>query len=158
MFNKIYLVLLIIAFLVMGALTFYSYSWLQSIGRPDIAVDSFMFYSNFAWTLLWISFIVLAIFSCVLIFKNGWSWSLWVSFVYFAIFMTLQTFWLAPSLQGFKEANNLSESALTFTPILGAMTIIVLAIATFFTQFITFRLRDKMVDKDEPDLEEVAVE
>jgi hypothetical protein len=149
MLNKIYLVLLAIAVITMGFLTFYSYSWLNSIGSPEIAVENFNFYSNLGWSFLWISFLALIAYANILIFKEGRSLAIWISFVYFAIFITLQTFWLAPSFLSFQQANNLTDSNFTFTPLIGAMTVFVLAIAVFFNQFIVHRLRDKMVGEAE---------
>ena len=149
MLNKIYLGLLAIAVLVMSFFTYYSFSWLQSIGSPENAATSSSFYSGLGLNFLWISFLVLLVVANVIIWKKGESILLWVSFVFFAIFMTLRTFWLSPTLFSFEQANSLTDSSFSITPIIGAITIVVLAIAVFFNQFIVFRLRQKLTGNDE---------
>lgn len=145
MLNKIYFALLAIAVLVMGFFTFYSYSWLQSIGSPIVAADNFSYYYSISWSFLWLSFVGLVVFASILLWKKEKSWSIWSTFVYFAIFMTLQTFWLAPTFLSFKQNNSLAETSYSITPLLGALTIIVVAIAIFFNRFIILRLREKLV-------------
>lgn len=149
MLNKIYLGLLATAVLVMSFFTYYSFSWLQSIGSPEKAAENSSFYSGLGLNVLWISFLILLVVANVIIWKKGKSILLWFSFVFFAIFMTLQTFWLSPSLMSFKQTNALTESSFSITPIIGAMTICVLGIAVFFNQFIIFRLRQKLTGADE---------
>lgn len=149
MLNKIYLVLCAIAVLLSGFFTFYSYSWLQSIGSPEIAAENFSFYSGFGLSFLWITFLSLVIFANLLIWKNGKSISIWLAFIYFAIFMTLQTFWLAPSFLSFKQTHFLTDSSFTITPLVGALIIIVVAIAVFFNQFIILRIREKTIGNKE---------
>ncbi len=145
MINKIYLGLLIFAVLLMSFLTFYSYSWLQSIGDPKVAAENFTYFADLSWKLLWFSFIGLVAFANFLIWKNGKSWSIWASFVYFAFFIIIQTLWLAPALLSFEKLNNLTDSSFSITPIIGVMTVVVLAIAIFFNQFIMLRVREKTI-------------
>jgi len=144
MLNKIYLVILTVAILIGSFFTYYSYSWLQSIGDPKIAAESFEYFSGLGWSYLWASFLVLLIFSNLLIWKNGLSWSLWTSFVYFALFIILQTIWLTPSFLAFKKENGLAESNFSFTPFVGVFVVILLGAAVFGNQFLMFRLKDKL--------------
>ena len=149
MLNKIYFGLLAVAVLVMSFFTYYTNSWLHSIGSPENAATNSSFYSGLGLNFLWVSFLVLIVVANIIIWKKGKSILLWLSFVFFAIFMTLQTFWLSPTLQSFKQTNGLSDSSFSVTPIIGAITIIVLAIAVFFNQFIVFRLLQKVTGHNE---------
>jgi hypothetical protein len=142
MFTKIYLGLLAVACVISGFFTFYSYSWLQSIGSPEIAAENFEYFSRIGWPVLWLTFIILVLWSNFLIWKRGISWPIWVSYAYFAVFMIMQTLWLAPSLTAFKESNGLAQDGFSFTPFIGVMTILVLGIAVFCDRFIVLRLRE----------------
>ncbi len=155
MLNKIFIAVLAIAALIMLFFTIYSYSWLQSIGSPEIAISNFSFYSGIAWNFLWLSFVALVIFSAALIWKKGRSWSLWGAYAYFAAFVTLQTFWLSTAQQSFMETNNLVENSYSFDPVFGAVIIVVIAIATFFTRFILLQVRDKIKGNQD---KEIAVD
>ena len=148
MFTKIYLGLLAAAFVITGFFTFYAYSWLQSIGSPAIAAENFEYFSGIGWPVLWLTFIILVLFSNFLIWKNGISWPLWTSYAYFAVFMIMQTLWLAPSLNAFKESNGLTQDGFSFTPIVGVMTILVLGIAVFCDRFIVLRMRERFSGRD----------
>lgn len=148
MLNKIYFGVLAVAVLGMSFFIYYSYSWLQSIGSPENASVNSSFYSSLGLNFLWISFLALAIVANVIIWKKGRSILLWISYAFFAFFMTLQTFWLSPSILSFKQANSLTDSSFSVSPIIGAVTIVILAIAVFFDQFILFRLREKITGND----------
>ncbi len=144
MLNKIFLLLLLIAVSVMSFFTYYPFSWLHSIGSPEIAVENFNYYSNLGWSFLWISIIVLVVFANIVLFKTGKSLTIWLAYVYFAVFMVLQTIWLAPAFLAFMKANSLAESTFSFTPMIGVITIIILAFVVFFSRFIVLRLREKL--------------
>jgi len=87
MLNKIFLLLLAVSIIVMSALTFFSYTWLQSVDKPANVVANFEFYAGFAWTALWISSLILLIYANVLLWTNRSIWGLWSSFLYFAVFI-----------------------------------------------------------------------
>lgn len=144
MLTKIYFALLGIAVLVMTFFTFYSYSWLNSIGSPAIAAENFSYYSNLGLTFLCISFAALVIFAGYIIWNTAKNLSIWLSFVYFAVFMILQTFWLALTFSAFKKANGLAETSFTMNPIVGAVIIVVAGVAVFFAQYIIHKSRAKV--------------
>lgn len=148
MLKKIFLAILIISILITGFFTFYSYSWLGSVGNPEVTVENFTYFSQIAWSSLWISFIALIIYSAILIWNGGKSWSIWISFIYFSIFIILQTLWLAPSFWDYRKSMNLTEGNFSFTPIVGVMTIFVAGVVVFCVQYFTFRIKEKMFGKE----------
>ncbi len=151
MFSKIYLALLLIAIFVMGALTFFCYSWLHSIGDPKAVVQNFNNYAGISWTALWFSFIGLIVFANVLLWKDGKAWALWTSLLFFIVFIIVQTFWLDRAFFNFQQANDIKESSYFLKPFVGVAVSTITAIGVFFNQFIVLRLRDKMFGKDSPE-------
>jgi hypothetical protein len=86
MLNKIYLVLLGIAVLVVVFFTFYSWSWLQSIGEPLAVVENYRFWSSISWDFLWISAVVLLVAANAILWTHRTPWPMWTAAAYFAIF------------------------------------------------------------------------
>lgn len=144
MWNKIYLVALAIAVLMMGVLTYFSYSWLQSVTKPTDVVASFEYYSNFSWTFLFISSVVLLIVANVLLWLSRRAWALWTTLAYFSIFILLQTWWLNGAFLSYQKTNNLTESTFSFLGLGGTALCIIVAIGIFFDQFLVLRMRDRM--------------
>ena len=154
MLNKIFLLILAISIIAMSALTFFSYTWLQSVDKPANVAANFDFYSGFALTFLWISSLVMLILANVLLWTNRSIWSLWTTFLYFTVFVLLNIFWLSELFFAYKKANGLTEGAFSLTGIFGAILCIVVGVGVFFDQFIVTKLRDKTIGKPQ----EIAVE
>ena len=157
MFSKIYLALFAIAVLVMSVLTYFSYSWLQSISDPASVVQSFQTYSGLSWSALWISFVALLVFANVLLWKDRRAWALWLSLLFFAGFIVAQMFVVDQAYFTFQKENNLTEKTYFLTPILGVAICGIAAIGIFFNQFLVTRMRDKM-NGDKKTEEESVVE
>lgn len=154
MLNKIYLVLLSIAVLMMSILTYFSYSWVQSIGNPVEVVKNYELYSGISWTALWISFVALLIFANILLWKNRRAWALWTSLLFFTAFVVIQMFFVDQAFFNFQKENNLTEKTFFLTPVLGVAICVVTAVGIFFDKFLVTRMRDKMLGKEE----EISVE
>ncbi|MGI8788878.1 MAG: hypothetical protein ACR2HG_14140 [Pyrinomonadaceae bacterium] len=150
MWNKIYLIVLAAAVLIISVLTYLSYSWLTSIGSPLIAVDNYNHYSNLGWIFLWISAVILLVVGNVVLWTTRKPWALWTSLLYFAVFIVLQTFWLEESFFDFKQHNNLANGAFSLSPFLGVGLIVLAAIIVFFNQFLVKRLHEKMYPPAQP--------
>ncbi len=148
MLTKIYLVLLSVAVILMVALTYLSYGWLQSIGDPQNAIQNYQFYSGISWSVLWVCFLALVIVANVLLWKTRKAWALWASLLFFLTFIITQTFWLENAFFNFVKENTAAESKYFVTPFLGITISIVATIGIFFDQFILVRMRDKMLEKD----------
>lgn len=143
MLSKIYVLVLVVAILITGLLTFYAYSWLGSLSGPQSIVENHNFYSNLAWTCVWLSSIILLGIANAILWKTQKLWAMWASFVFFAAFVILQTFWLSPAFSNFLFNNNLQERGISFSPFLGIIICILAAIIVFFNQFIVLRMHEK---------------
>ncbi len=148
MLGRIYLVLLSVAVVVMGALTYLSYGWLQSIGDPQNAIQNYQDYSGISWSVLWVCFLALVIVANVLLWKTRKAWALWASLLFFVSFIIIQTFWLENAFFNFVKENTASESKYFIRPFLGITISAIATIGIFFDQFILLRMRDKLPSKD----------
>ena len=121
MWNKIYAVALAVGVLVMVALTYLSYGWLQSVTKPADVVTNFESYSSLYWTVLCISSLVLLVLANVLLWLTRRSWGLWATFAFFAFFVLLQTWWLNNAYLNYQKANNLTESTFSLLGLGGTL-------------------------------------
>lgn len=143
MLSKIYILVLVIAVLITGFLTFYAYSWFGSISSPESIIENHNFYSNLAWTSIWLSSIVLLAIANAILWQTRKLWAMWTSFAFFAVFVILHTFWLSPAFSDFQYRKNLQETSISFSPFLGIIVCLLAAIIVFFNQFIILRLHEK---------------
>ena len=157
MLSKVYLALLAVAILVMTALTYFSYSWLQSISNPINVVENYQTYSGISWSALWISFIALLVFANFLLWKTRRGWALWASLFFFVGFVVIQMFFVDQAFFTYQKENGLTEKSFFLTPVLGVAICGVAAIGIFFDQFLVSRMRDKMFGET-ADSEEVIEE
>lgn len=155
MWNKIYLALLAVAFVVMGFLTFYANSWLGSIGNPKDALAGYYHYTGLGTTILGISSLILLVIANVILWNTRRAWAMWVTFVYFTVFVILRTFWLEKSRYNFENSDSLF-----FTPVVGVIFVIAAGAIVFFNQLINLRLNDRMYPAKiaEPDPQSIEEE
>lgn len=158
MLSKIYLALLATTVLVMSALTYFSYSWLKSIGDPAYAIQNYQTYSGISWSALWILFIGLLVFANIVLWKDRKGWALWLSFLFFSGFVVIQMFFVDQAFFNFQKENNFTEKSYFLTPILGVLICAVAAIGIFFNQFLVIRMREKMFGNDQRETELIAEE
>jgi hypothetical protein len=144
MLNKIYLVLLAVAVLVMAFFTYYSWSWLQSIGSPLAVVENYDFYSEISWIFLWISGLVLLVIGNAILWTYRRSWAMWISAAYFAVFVLIKCFWLDPTFSSFRKINRLPEGGVILGPIAAVILCLVASGIVYFDQYIISRLAEKM--------------
>lgn len=150
MWNKIYLIILAAAILAMGVLLYLPFSWLQSIGAPAIVRDNYLYYSNISWMFLLVSSLVLLVAGNVVLWKTGRSWAMWTTLLYYAVFMVAQTFWLENSFFRFKQENNFTSGAVSWSPLSGAVLIALAAVIVFFNQYLVKRMLDKTYPPVQP--------
>ena len=150
MWNKIYLLMLAAAVLISIVLVYFAFSWLQSIGAPANVIENYSYYSNIAKIFLWISTVVLLILANVVLWKSRKSWALWTSLLYFAAFTVLETFWLERLFYQFKQASLPLSSGILWSPLLGVLLIVLMAVIVFFNQYLVKRLHDKMYLPEQP--------
>ena len=143
MWNKIYLAVMAISIAAMAFFTFYSASWLQSIGSPAAAVSGYEYHSEMAWITIWITTIALLLVANAVLWATGKSWAVWTTVVYFAVFMIARYFWLDQAFFTFKKQNIAFDGSFSVAPLLGVMLILLVAAIAFFDQFIVVKLRKK---------------
>lgn len=157
MWNKIYLIVLVVFLLAMALLTNYSRDWLQSIGSPQAAIEGYFYYSNFSWIFLWFSAFVLLILANVVLAKYLKSWAMWATFLYFAFFIMVRYFWLGRSALQFQSENGFPDAGLSWGPILGVILCAAAAAFVFFNQFTVLRMSKTMhPTAAEPEFEEAS--
>lgn len=144
MWNKIYLIALAVAILVMSVLLYFPYSWLQSITAPREVAAQYQFYSNISWMFLLISSLVLLVLGNVVLWMTRRSWAMWLSLLYFAFFIVAHTFWLENVFFRYKQSNNLESGVVSWSPIVGVVLVGLSAIIVFFDQYLVKRFQDKM--------------
>lgn len=143
MWNKVYLAAFAILLLPMVFLSYYSGSWLNSIGAPQTVVENYHYYSNLSWNYLWISTIILMILGNVLLWKTRKSWGLWITFLYFAFFIIVRYFWLDQLFDQYQQSKGLAQAGISVEPLIGVVLCVLAAIIVFFDQFLVKRLYDK---------------
>ena len=140
MWNKIFIIALAVAVIAAGFFTFYSNSWLNSIGNPALSVENFEIYSNLFWATIWLGSIVLLIIANLVLWTTRRVWAMWATFAFFAVFVLLQTFWLSNALRQFKLDHSIPASEFLISPFFGALLCLVIAAFVYFDQFIVLRL------------------
>lgn len=143
MLTKIYLSVLAAAIAVMGFLTYYAHSWLNSIGSPIAAFEGYTFHASLAFKVLIGSWIVLVVMATAIAWTKK-AWALWTSFLYFAVFALTYYFWLDRSAFQFKQTAGLTDDRYNFASILGVVLVIVAGFVTFAIHFMVSQLRNKM--------------
>lgn len=146
MWNKIYLIVLAAASLVMLFFTVYANSWLGSIGNPKNALEGYYYYAGLGSTFLWLSTAVLLILANVILWGLRRGWALWTTFAYFAVFVVLRTFWLEKMRYNFQNSDSLF-----FSPVVGVSLIIAAGAVIFFNQLLVLRLNEKMYPPKAPE-------
>lgn len=143
MWSKIYLAVLAVAFLGMAFFTFYSWSWLQSIGLPAAAVAGYEYHARLAWPSLWFATIILLVLGNAILWTSGRAWAMWLTFIYFSAFALTRYFWLDRVFLEFRTVNGLTDSSFSAAPLMAVILVVVMAAIVFFDQFIVLRLRAK---------------
>ena len=156
MFTKIYLAILGISIAVMAFLSYYSWSWLQSIGLPAAAVAGYEYHAGYAWAALWISVVALLLLANAILWATGRSWAVWTTLVYFSVFIVTRYFWLDQAFFSFKKTNGLFDGSFSVAPLLAVILMVLMAAIAFFDQFIIVKLRAKTYGKPEEPVVEPA--
>jgi hypothetical protein len=152
MWSKIYLGVLVLGILVIGFFTYYSWSWLQSIGAPADALAGFQYNAGITWTAMWIFSLVLLLIGNAVLWQSGKSWAMWIMLLFFAVCVVGKTVVLdsnyaklalfaAGSTSPNVQSGIGSVSILSF--VIDAGMIIAGSAIVFFDHFLVSRLRAK---------------
>ena len=143
MWTRIYVGVLAAAVLVVSFFTYYSWGWLESIGRPADAIAGYESGSGIDWWMLCICSIVLLFLGCAVMWAKGRAWALWLTFAYFTIFVAIRGFWLDRGYQELLERSSGIDTRVWATPVISVLMIIGVAVAVLALQYLIVVLRQK---------------
>jgi len=144
MLERIFLLVLAISAAVMAAMTYYSWSWLQSIGAPSAAVDGYLNVAGNSWLFLIFTSLGLLVFANFILARSERSWPMWAAFVYFAAFVLIRYFFLERTFFNFRAEHGLTEAAISWAPFAGAVIVVVAGAVVFANQLLVVRLRERV--------------
>jgi hypothetical protein len=155
MWNKIFFVVFGISIAVMGFFSYYSWSWLQSIGQPAAAAEGYQYHAGLAWTTLLVSTSILLVLANAVFWVSGRLWGLWATFGYFAAFTAIRYFWLGREFFAFQKENGMSDAYFSGQSLIAVVLILGAAAIVFVDQLMLIRLRSRayptVVEPDEHD-------
>lgn len=144
LWTRTFLLTLAIFALLVGFFDYYSWSWLQSIGSPYDALEGYNYYSNLAWSALWISTVILLVHANIAFVKNGRPWVFWSVFAYFCFFVILKYFWLALAEFDLRQSKNLEQAGTLIGPFVAVFLFVIFGGIVFGNHYLAVRLRDRI--------------
>lgn len=143
MWTRIYVGVFAAAVLVVGFFTYYSWGWIESIGRPEDAIAGYQYASQAAWAMLCLCSIALLFVACGVMWAGARAWALWLTFAYFAVFVGINGFWLDHGYQRLLERAAGIDTNVWATPVISVLMIIGAAVALLAIQYMIVVLRKK---------------
>lgn len=143
MWTRIYIGVLAAAALAVGFFSYYSWAWLNSIGRPEDAIAGYESTSGIAWAMLCTCSIVLIFVACGVMWARGSAWALWVTFAFFALFVAFSGFWLDRSYQELLERTAGIDTKVWATPVISVLMMVGAAVPVLALQYLIIVLRQK---------------
>lgn len=148
MWTRIYLGVFAAAVLAVGFFNYYSWSWLQSIGRPEDAIAGYQRVSAMGWGMLCFTAIVLVFVACGTLWTTHRAWALWLTFAFFAVFVLLEGFVLDRGYQQLIERTTGIETKVWATPVISVLIVVGSAVLTLAFQYLIFLIRAKFEPLD----------
>lgn len=143
MWTRIYIGVLAAAVLVVGFFTYYSWTWLESIGKPADAIAGYQNVSGVAWPMLCICTAVLLFIACGVMWSKGRAWALWLTFAYFTVFVAISGFYLDREYQRLLESTAGIDTNVWATPVISLLIIAGAAIPVLALQYLIVVFREK---------------
>ncbi len=140
MWNKIFLGTIAFFSIVVGFFTYYSWSWLQSIGSPRTAIEGYAYNSSLGWTTFWIGTIVLLIIANIVLLKTEKAWALWTTFGFFALFVIAKYFWVGLTALEVERQNSLPISGSILGPFLAVILCLIFGAFVYADQLLAVKL------------------
>lgn len=123
-----------------GFFAYYSFLWLQSIGRPETAIDGFQYHSQILWPAILVSSLVLFALSTSILWTKRSAWAVWLTFFYFAIWIVVKYFFLYNQLIAFQTNNGYDVGRMLFDKFIGIALIVIAFIIAFSLHFLVEKL------------------
>lgn len=144
MWNKIYLVALGLSIALMAFFTYYSFSWLESIGLPAAAVEGYEYHSGLACSVLIFTGIALLMLANGVLWATQRAWAMWATFAYVAVFVIVRYFWLGEAYFRFRKTNGMFDGSFSLGPVMGVILVVAAGVLIFANQFGSVRLYRKL--------------
>lgn len=144
MWNRVFLIALIVAILPMAFLTYYSWDWLNSIGSPAGVVENYAYYSSLASAFLWISTVVLLVLANTVLWQSRGSWALWTTLIYFVVFVAIKYLWLDRLFTKYLTVNGIDEKGIASGILFAVVLSVAAVVLVFFNELIAVRLNKKI--------------
>jgi hypothetical protein len=143
MWTKIFFAALGLSIAVMAFFSYYSWSWLQSIGQPEAAAEGYAYHAKLAWPTLLITTSILLVLANTVYWVGARLWPLWTTFAYFALFTGIRYFWLGREFFAFQKENGMSDAYFSGQSLLAVLLILGMAAIVFVDQVMIIRLRSR---------------
>ncbi len=151
MWNKIFVGAIAFFSVLVGFFTFYSWSWLQSIGSPQAAVEGYAYNADLGWTTFWIGTIVLLILANIVLLKTEKAWALWSTFGFFVVFVVAKYFWVGITAIEFERQSSLPISGSVLGPFLAVILCLIFGAFIYADQLLAVRLMRRIYPSADPD-------
>ncbi len=156
MWNKIFIGTIAFFSILVSFFTYYSWSWLQSIGSPPAAIEGYAYNSSLGWTSFWIGTIILLIIANIVLLKTEKAWALWATFGFFALFVIAKYFWVGLTAIEFERENSLPVSGSILGPFLAVILCLIFGAFVYADQLLAVKLLRRIYPS--PDIEEPSPE
>lgn len=144
MWNRVYITALAAFTLILASITYYSWSWLRSIGSPTAAIAGFDTSDAIGWTFLWLTTVVLLVIANFVLARTLRAWALWTTFLYFGVFVVIKYFWLSVSATSFLRANDLDSGSYILGPFLALMLCVGFGAVVFLDQLVLVKISNRI--------------
>lgn len=148
MLKKTYILFAVISAITVGILMWYGQSWLSSIGDPRTAYANYGFFAGLATSVLWISAVVMLLFSHGILWRSESGWAFWTTFVYFSIFTVIDRVLISPRADAFQRANFETSDSVSLNYLIAAGLLILFGALVLANQYFSLRVHDWMYPAD----------
>lgn len=156
MWSKVYFGVLAVGVIAMALFTYYSWSWLQSIGAPADALEGYRYYDYLGVVTFFTTSVLLLILGNVILWLSKNAFALWTAFLYAGFFVLLKSFWLIPSMFEFCKTNGIPPFEWLPVRVISIPLVILAGVVIFLDQYFVLKLQRKMyplILTDHPNIE-----
>jgi len=163
MWKKIYLLAFGFFVAISAFLSWYAWSWLQSIGSPIDALVNYSYFAGIGWTFVLLSSAILLVAANVILWTTRNSWALWITLAYFCVFTLIRYFLLERVAHSFATDARITDFGSTWSPVIGVGISIAAAAVVFIDQLVVTRMNtaifpDKPLERELTETENDLIE
>jgi hypothetical protein len=153
MWGKIYLGFFAVSAALLCFVSYYAWTWLQSIGAPQPALDGYSYHASIFEVLLWASTLGLLALANGVLWLSGRVWAMWMTFFFFLIFKIGSVLWLGNAMRSFVSDAGGSTGGMISSLIIAVILTGLIGAIIFFDQFIVTKMREKTFPEQDADIE-----